>query len=148
RLNPVEHGVAAVACIDERRRDPEQMRGEPRRHRSHRPAGPEARKRETGEEDQAAEDLRRRAVQREVHETETEGRARPRLPLHTLECVDRLDWNAWRHLGLQRAALVDTLRQRPARRVDRPITDRSDFGLELLTPDISGPYDPPVREDR
>ena len=80
RLHPIEHRVAAVARVDERRRDTEQMRRAPGRYLPHRPVRAERRKRKVRIENQAADDLRGQRVQAEVDEGEAEGDAGGQAP--------------------------------------------------------------------
>ena len=77
-LNPMERSVPAVARVDERPGDMEQMRREPERDVAHGPARPQARESKTGKKDQPTDDLRGEGIQREVHEAETEDRSSSR----------------------------------------------------------------------
>ena len=77
----MERGVRAIARVDERLGDMEQMRRQPERDLAHRPACPQVGERKSGDDHQPADDLRGEGIQREIHEAETEGRPSRRMPL-------------------------------------------------------------------
>ena len=77
-LNPMERRVPAVARVDERPGDMEQMRCKPECDVTHGPARPQAWECQTGKKNQPADDLRGEGIQREVHGTEAEDRSSSR----------------------------------------------------------------------
>ena len=83
----MERRVAAVAGVDQRRGDAEQVRREPERDLAHRPLRSEAGKRKVREQNQPADDVGRETVESEVDEAEAEGHAREGSPAPALQVV-------------------------------------------------------------